>query len=444
MRYLYVIFLVSILNVACGQSIKGTWKGELRTPGQQIPLVFHIRQGDTGYTGTMDSPKQGAIGLPLSDVILQGSMLTLKMNTAGLEYRGRVKGDSIIGQFSQGGGTFGLSLTRTQDSVTVIKRPQEPEGEPDYRSLTVSFSNEEANVTLAGTLTLPAKGKGFPAVMLVTGSGPQNRDEELFGHKPFKLIADYLTKRGYAVLRYDDRGVGESTGDFSTATTYDFAGDAAAGVAFLAQHPAIGPSKIAVIGHSEGGMIAPMLAADNSEIACIGLLAGPTIAIDSLMLLQNAAFGKASGMNDDALVKARNLNRRIYKIVKSNRSDGEARKELMDMLNNKKQVQELMSPWFRAFFRFEPEVYLNRVTCPIFAVYGGKDLQVPAEENLNAIYRISEKKKNRLDFIKVYPGLNHLFQHAQTGLMSEYGFLEETMSDEVLHDLNKWLDRVMR
>ncbi|WP_270089379.1 alpha/beta hydrolase family protein [Sphingobacterium sp. SYP-B4668] len=442
MKYLYAIFLLSILNVACGQSITGTWKGELQTPGQRIPLVFHIHQDNEGYAGTMDSPKQGAIGLPLSEVKLNGDVLKLKMSTAGLEYEGRVASDTIKGEFRQGGGTFNLSLTKTLDSITIIKRPQEPEGVPNYREVEVSFFNKKADLTLAGTLTMPATGKGFPAILLVTGSGPQNRDEELFGHKPFKLIADYLTKNGYAVLRYDDRGVGESTGDFSLGTTADFAADAAAGVAFLTGHPAINPAKIGVIGHSEGGMIAPMLAAEDSKIAFIGLLAGPTIAIDSLMLLQNAAFGKASGMSEDALMKARDLNRKIYAIVKSSRSDGEVKKTLMGILNNSKQVDELTSPWFRSFFRFEPGVYLNRVNCPIFAVYGGKDLQVPAEANLNAIYRISEKKKNRLDFIKVYPDLNHLFQHAQTGLVNEYGFLEETMSEEVLRDLKTWLDRV--
>ncbi|QQT28049.1 alpha/beta hydrolase family protein [Sphingobacterium spiritivorum] len=443
-KYIYTLFFISILPVAFGQNIIGTWKGTLNASGQEIPLVFHINQSNGKFSGKMDSPRQGAIGLPLSEVSFGKNQVTFKMASAGIVFQGELTKNIITGLFQQGGGNIPLRLTRSLDTVTVIKRPQEPEGPFPYKEENVTFENPVSKVTLAGTLTLPAKGRNFPAVVLVTGSGPQNRDSELFGHKPFKLIADYLTRRGFAVLRYDDRGVGASTGSFGTATTRDFANDALAAINFLRIRTDINIRKIGVIGHSEGGMIAPLLASEDKDIAFIAMLAGPAIAIDSLMILQNYAIGKAYGMSEDKLQQAKELNNRVYKVLKSNLSDEEVKKQLADVAANDKELSEFTSKWFRYFIRFDPVPVLKAVKCPIFAVYGGKDLQVPAEQNLNSVYKISEANRHKMDFIKMYPDLNHLFQHAHTGLINEYGELEETFSEDVLKDLFSWLKQVTK
>ncbi|MGJ1195151.1 alpha/beta hydrolase family protein [Sphingobacterium spiritivorum] len=443
-KYIYTLFFISILPVAFGQNIIGTWKGSLDASGQEIPLVFHIHQSNGKFSGKMDSPRQGAIGLPLSEVSFDRNQVTFKMASAGIVFQGELSKNVITGLFQQGGGNIPLRLTRSLDTVTVIKRPQEPEGPFPYKEENVTFENPVSKVTLAGTLTLPAKGRNFPAVVLVTGSGPQNRDSELFGHKPFKLIADYLTRKGFAVLRYDDRGVGSSTGSFGTATTRDFANDARAAINFLRIRTDINIRKIGVIGHSEGGMIAPLLASEDKDVAFIAMLAGPAIAIDSLMVLQNYAIGKAYGMSEEKLQQAKALNNRVYKVLKSNLSDEEVKKQLVDVAANDKALSEFTSKWFRYFIRFDPVPVLKAVKCPIFAVYGGKDLQVPAEQNLNSVYKISEANKHKMDFIKMYPDLNHLFQHAHTGLINEYGELEETFSEDVLKDLFSWLKQVTK
>ncbi len=325
-------------------SLAGDWAGSLTIGAVSLRIVFHVSAAAVGYAATMDSPDQGARGIPVSAVRIEGDNVTFEVAAVGGRYRGTLieGGESIEGVWSQSGMTLSLNLARQPvQSPQTSEKPSEQHQEraagdepsPPFPYVTkeVSFDTETAGVRLAGTLTIP-EGKGpFPAVVFVSGSGPQNRDEEILGHRPFFVLADYLARRGIAGIRYDDRGVGSSTGSFQTATTFDFADDAQAALDFLAGQPEIDARRVGVIGHSEGAIVASVLAAraaektasadvwrgENSQPAFIVLLAGPGMRGDELLLLQNAAIGRASGLSDEQISEANRLNRTLYSIATS-------------------------------------------------------------------------------------------------------------------------------
>ena len=283
---------------AFSQDIKGTWYGVLNAA--DLPLVFNISEKDGGYSATMDSPKQGAKGIPMSKVNFENAKLTITYTNAGIEYEGVWQNDSIVGTFKQNGMTFPLNLSRTEQEPVPVIRPQDPKLPYPYNSENVKFENKQAGITLAGTLTLPKEGENFPVAVLVTGSGPQNRDEELVGHKPFLVLSDYLTRNGIAVLRYDDRGVAESGGNYSTATLDDFVSDATAAVNYLKTRKEIDSKKIGIIGHSYGGTIAFLLASEkNNDLAYIVSMAGVAIPGDSLLRIQRYLLAHAMGISDE-------------------------------------------------------------------------------------------------------------------------------------------------
>jgi dienelactone hydrolase len=350
-----------------------------------------------------------------------------------------------------------LTLKRTETEVKPISRPQEPQPPYPYRSEEVAFENKVAGITLAGTLTLPETGSNFTAVILITGSGPQNRDEEIMGHKPFLVIADYLTRRGIAVLRYDDRGTAQSTGNFAAGTTADFATDTESALAYLKTRKEINPKKIGLMGHSEGGIIAPLVATRSGDVGCIVMLAGTGIRGDALLLLQQEAIYRVSGMPEDKLTIAIKINAKVLdKIVNTDRDL--SRQEITDfMIAMKDDIEtvvpdgitaedyiqqfamSLSSPWMQYFLRYDPAPALEKVKCPVLAVNGDKDLQVPAKENLTAISAALKKGGNKKVTVKEYPGLNHLFQECTTGSPAEYAMIEQTFSPEVLKDLGDWI-----
>ena len=299
---------------------------------------------------------------------------------------------------------------------------------------------------MAATLTIP-QGKGpFPAVVLITGSGPQDRDETLLGHKPFLVLSDYLTRQGIAVLRADDRGVGKSTGVFANATTADFATDTEAGIAYLKTRPEIDPHKIGLVGHSEGGVIAPMIAARNPDVAFIVMMAGTGVRGDEVLVAQSEAIAVASGQNPDQAAKDATKEREMLKLVETEKDPTALEKELKEKMAGDvpagqigMQITQLTSPWFRYFLTYDPATALRKVTCPVLAINGEKDKQVLPSQNLPPIRKALEQAGNKRFEVDELPGLNHLFQSSKTGSPGEYAQIEETISPVALEKIATWI-----
>ncbi|MDI6807897.1 MAG: alpha/beta fold hydrolase [Candidatus Eisenbacteria bacterium] len=444
-----------------GSNIEGTWQGVVKFGGVELRVVFNISREPSGaLKATLDSPDQGATGIVVDDVIFDGSNVRLGIQSVAGSFEGKFRGDgsAIEGNWSQGGVTIPLTLERSEKKPEV-KRPQEPKKPYPYREEEVSYKNENAGITLAGTLTLP-EGKGpFPAVILITGSGPQDRDETVFGHRPFLVLADYLTRHGIAVLRVDDRGVGSSTGSFSQATSESSASDVLAGIKYLKSRNEVNQKKIGLIGHSEGGIIAPMVAVQSKDIAFIVLMAGTGLTGEQILYLQGALIAKANGASDEEIAENRALQERMFTVLKQEKDDAVASKKLREIMlealktmtdDEKKafghseaaidpQLRQLMSPWFRTFLTYDPKPALMKVKCPVLAINGEKDLQVPPDENLAAIKDALVAGRNKHYSIRELEGLNHLFQPSQTGTPLEYGKIEETMSPTALKMIADWI-----
>jgi pimeloyl-ACP methyl ester carboxylesterase len=447
-------------------ALVGSWIGAINAGGASIHLVFNVSVVAGKASGTMDSPDQGVRGIPLSGVSVSGSTVVFSVASIGGGFSGTLSSDgkSIRGAWKQGAASLPLALVKSAAIATAPVRPQEPVPPFPYTSIDVSFLNSKAGIELSGTLTIP-NGKGpFPGVILVTGSGPQNRDEEIFGHKPFLVIADYLTRNGIAVLRYDDRGVGASKGDFATATTFDLADDAETAFEYLAKRPEIDKARVGIVGHSEGGIIAPIVASRNSDVRFIVLLAGPGLRGDKLLLLQNEAIAKASGASAEAIAKANELNAQLYTIAEKqgdeaqieseakstlsaaidadtrlNAQQKESQKENIDQI-----VAQLVSPWTRTFLSLDPSVYLSKLSVPVLALDGSKDLQVPAGADLAAIAAALATSSSASYSLEKLDGLNHTFQHATTGLPAEYGTIEETFAPEALALMGEWIGQIQK
>ena len=440
----------------------GNWSGTLNAQGSELELMFNIQQKEEKLAATIDIPAQGVKAFNASDVIIENQKITIKFSAFQALYEGSIKkdGTEITGQWKQGGMSFDLVLNKS-DLPVVINRPQEPKAPFPYLMEEITYPNTIAGIELSATLTLPKTETPHAVAILISGSGPQNRDEELMGHKPFFVLADYLTRKGIAVLRYDDRGVGKSTGDFKTATSLDFSKDVLAGINYLKTRKDIDPKKIGLIGHSEGGMIAPMLAAE-SELAFIVLLAGPGIKCDKLLILQEGLIARSMGETEENIKENALFKRQIYDIVKEDFPPMERREKLLklfeakfDSLTTEEKAQLGESTeiavdamlkgvggvWFRYFLNFDPAPYLTRVKCPTLAINGAKDLQVPSAINLKAIKAALEKAPCDDYTIKEFPELNHLFQTAETGAVSEYYTIEETFSPEALAYIQEWISK---
>lgn len=455
---LFLALFAGIYPSCKAQNISGDWNGTLDVMGTKIRLVFHIKDTADNWTATMDSPDQNALGIKASKVAFTNPDLHLEVANGAIVYDAKLmNNDSIKGDFKQSGMTFPLVLKR--GTAKAINRPQEPKPPFPYKSEEVRFTNLNADLQLAGTLTLPEKGNSFPAVVLISGSGPQDRNETLFGHQPFLVIADYLTRKGIAVLRFDDRGTAQSQGDFKGATTADFATDVEAAVQYLKTRKDINPDKIGLMGHSEGGIIAPMVASKDKSIDFIVLLAGPGVDGAGLLVMQNEALGKASGLTLSQLEAAEKINRIIYQEAIKATNNADLERKLTDSLAPimkvnmsqeafnkyvKNMVPELMNPWMRYFLKLNPAAYLKMVKCPVLAIDGTKDLQVPAGQNIAAIQKALEEGGNKKVTTKIFPNLNHLFQDAKTGLPKEYGEIEETFSPTALAYMADWIEKQVK
>ncbi len=451
-RFLLFITVMCALHFSNAQSVTGTWSGDLFVQGMKLPLVLHLHQQGDSLTATMDSPAQGANGIPVSKVMFSGNELQFEIKVIQAVYKGTLAGDSIAGIFTQMG--MSLPLTFKKGAAKPANRPQTPKPPFNYQIEEVEFTNPADINTLAGTLTTPKDQKQFPVVVLITGSGDQDRDETLFEHKPFWVIADHLTKNGIGVLRLDDRGVGGSTKGKEAGTTAGFATDIDAAVNFLTKR---GYNNIGLIGHSEGGMIAPMVAAGNKNVKFIISLAGPGIDIYDLMLKQTFDVTKSSGGSDSAAQAATAQNQKIFGFVKDYKGSNFAQ-DVKAFLNTMpetdalksltpeqkqtvidQQVNMIASPWFQYFLKFSPQAYITKLKIPVLALNGSKDIQVSAKENLAGWKLGLEKAGNKNYKIVELPNLNHLFQKAETGSVAEYGQIEETISPEVLDIMTSWI-----
>lgn len=460
-------------------SAEGIFEGPLTVGAVNLRLGFHLKKKeDGGWTGKMDSIDQGARGIPLSSVKVDGDAVTLEFKAGGLKYAAKLSADgqSLDGTFEQGGLKLPLTLKRVE-KATVLIRPQEPKKPYPYKEEEVKYENPKAKgVKLAGSLTLPQGEGPFPCVILISGSGPQDRNEELLGHKPFLVLADHLTRNGVAVLRFDDRGVAKSTGNHNVATSADFATDVEAGIDFLKTRKEINTKRIGLMGHSEGGLIAPMVAAARPEdVAFIVLLAGPGLPGDEILHMQSSLIAKVGGSSEASLKRQRSTLDLAFKAMREEQDEKkllarlkeeirrvmaeltpEEKAELKKELDkeNKKTDEEVMklavdmadqnlarlaSPWMRYFLTYDPRPTLAKVKCPVLAVNGDLDLQVPWEENLKAVEKALKDGGNADVTCARCRGLNHLFQHTKTGSPSEYGNIEETFDPATMAKITEWI-----
>jgi fermentation-respiration switch protein FrsA (DUF1100 family) len=425
--------------------IDGAWLGTLDTGEIKLRVVFHIMNTQDGLIATMDSLDQNLKGMPMTAVTRKGMSLKIESTQLSGGYEGNISKDltTIDGTWTQHGSSMPLVLKLVKNVAELeLHRPQNPVKPYPYRDEEVSYPNPAQNVTLAATLTIPL-GKGpFPAALLITGSGPQDRDESILGHKPFLVLSDYLTRKGIVVLRADDRGIGKSTGNFATATTADFATDVEAGVSYLKTRSEVDPHEIGLIGHSEGGIIAPMVAARDHDVAFIVMMAGSGVPGDEILAEQVRLLNLASGKSTQEADKDAAEEREVIALVEHEPNNAELEKKLRGKIPDVQlgmQAKALGSPWFRYFLSYDPATALRKVTCPVLAINGEKDTQVSPSQNLPAIRRALEAAGNKNFEVDELPGLNHLFQTAKTGAPYEYAQIEETMSPVALDKIATWI-----
>jgi len=439
-------------------NLEGAWEGALDIGATKLRLALKVtKSADGALAAKFGSLDQGAIDLLVDVISLKDGALHFEINRLQVVFDGALnkEGSEIAGQFKQGGASFPLTLKRVSRPTT-LNRPQEPKPPYPYDEEEVSYENKRDGVKLAGTLTLPRGKSSFPAVILITGSGAQNRNEEMLGHKPFLVLADYLTRQGIAALRVDDRGVGGSTGSVSNSTSENFGFDVLAGIEFLKNHKGVNPKQIGLIGHSEGGLIAPMVAAQSNDVAFIVMLAGPGLPGEEILHLQSELILKANGADAEAVARQRAAQEMIFTLLKQEKDNTVLEKKLREEFDKRiasaseaekgkakqaaeAQIKQALSPWFRYFLTYDPRTALAKVKCPAMALNGENDMQVPATENLREIEATLKAAGNKDVTIMRLPKLNHLFQTSKTGSPSEYGKIEETFAPFALNIIGDWI-----
>ena len=453
---LLVLLLMSISSFAAEDQVEGKWMGNLAVgDGVVLRVVFNLTRAGDGYIGTLDSPDQGATGIPLTSVEMDDGALVVRIDTLRAQYRGELADGGFSGVFQQAGQRLALKLTRI-DQTPTIARPQNPQDPLPYRVEEVVVRASGGH-QLAGTLTLPADvTSDLIGIVLVSGSGPQDRDETIFEHRPFRLIADRLTKAGVAVLRYDDRGVGGSTGATPMDTSADFADDARDMVNWLEARPEI--RTVGLLGHSEGGLIGTMLATEEpAPIDFLVSLAGPSVRGDELLTTQVHRMASAAQMPANVLETLNKVNRGAYDTIRAHPDRAEREAALLEYFDHiakqlsasdranlgipegdlSPMVRQLGVQWMYYFMTYDPAPRVTELELPVFAAFGELDLQVAAKQNVQAFNEIARPNPDNL--IKIYPAANHLFQNARTGMINEYGELTETMAERVLDDIVAWV-----
>jgi pimeloyl-ACP methyl ester carboxylesterase len=460
-------FLLSLLplpaTAEATPDLQGAWIGSVKVGASQLRLRFNLSQDDKKhYSATMDSIDQGASGIPISQVTLNGQQLTLDVTVAQASYQGQyqVQPEQIQGQWLQGGQSFELILTR---QLQEARKPQDPVKPYPYIEEQISFKNEGAGIELAGTLTRPANAvTASPAVVLISGSGPQDRDQQMLGHRPFLVLADYLTRQGFAVLRFDDRGIGKSGGTFLQATSLDFASDVSAAVRYLQQRPDINKAQIGLIGHSEGGLIAPIVAQQQSGIGFLVLLAAPGLPGAEVSSWQFASMMRARGLPQSTVVHATAIYQGMNQLAAQEQPltvavlkahyqqlwqklPKEVQQQLIPLGGGQlspERLAELQNSWFQYFQCHDPQQWLSKIQIPTLVFYGSKDKQLEPSANLAMIEKSLQLAENSHYQLILLDGLNHMFQSATTGRWDEYASISETLSPKLLTSLSQWLQQV--
>jgi hypothetical protein len=434
-------------------SVEGVWQGALEGNGMRLRLQLHVSHDDQKHlVAALDSPDQGVSGLPATKVTQKEAIFHFEIPVVSGVYEGTLNAarTAIAGTWTQNDNAQKLDFQRS-DKLLELVRPQNPVKPYPYKEEDLTFTNEKAKVSLAGTLTLPSGSGPFPAAILISDSGRQDRDESIAGHRLFLVLADHLTRKGVAVLRFDKRGIGKSTGNYDQATTDDFASDVEAALAYVKTRKEIDSRKIGLIGHSEGGAIAPIVATHSNDVAWIVLLAGPGLKGEELLLLQSELSLKTAGMTDSEIFRTVSFNKQSYALVRQEKDPAALEAKLNDLIQStstgaampagalQAQVRLLVSPWFRSFLDYDPVPALQKTACPVLALNGERDLQVLPKENLSKIKKALEDGGNKDFQTTELPGLNHLFQHGPTGAPTEYGTIEETMAPEALNAISDWV-----
>jgi len=433
--------------------VEGLWQSALETHGLRLRLQLHVSHDTEGQLiGALDSLDQGVSGLPAIKMQLKESSFHFEIPSLAGVFDGTLNlaKNKLTGNWSQTGADAKLEFVRS-DQPLELRRPQNPSKPYPYHEEEISFSNPTAGVSIAGTLTLPKGAGPFPAALLIPGSGPHDRDEALANHRPFLVLADHLTRKGIAVLRYDKRGIGKSTGSADKATTLDLAADAQAALAYLKTRKEIDPARLALVGHSEGAMIAPLIASRTKDAAWVVLLAAPATKGEDTLLHQSELIGRAGGLSDDQLEASLNFDHAAYELVRAETDTATLNQKLNDLVQGsglaaampptvlEPQLRMMESPWFRFFLDYDPLPNLKALKVPVLALYGQKDLQVPVKPNLALLKQALQDSGNADADVRELPGLNHLFQHAYSGTPAEYAAIEETFSPEALQIISDWL-----
>lgn len=464
-----VLMILSAISgmTQSSSAYKGTWEGTLKV-GQEIHVIFNILENnDHSLTSTTDSPDQSIFGFKCDTTFISGDSIKIEIKGFRASFAAKLTSDSTMSGIVTQGLSMPIVLKR-KSTVVKDKYPQTPKPPFPYKSEDVEYDNTDKSLHYGATITIP-EGKGpFPAAVLITGSGGQDRDETILGHKVFAVLADALTRNGIVVLRVDDRGMGKSTGDIASSTSEDFAKDVNTSFDYLLSRPEVNKKKAGLIGHSEGGMIAPMVATQRSDVNYIVLLAGPGIRSSELMMEQNKAILSSSGISQPAVDAYMLYYRKIMDIVNSSAdslaiiksianaskqwadtTDAALQKEFYSSDTQREQqtlllAQILATKWFGYFLRFDPQPNLEKLRCKVLAINGNKDVQIIAGSNLAGIEKSLKKSKTKTYTVKELPGLNHLFQTCNKCTYTEYGELEETFSPVALKEINDWLNKYVK
>lgn len=449
MKLFKLILLVTLLfaaTISSAQDISGYWKGELTAGNQKLALAFQISKEGADYKSTMDVSQQGVFNLPLTSTTFDGVTLNISIAQMNAGYEGKFIMNSFIGKFTQNGVSFDLTLTKGEK--TKFNRPQNVVRPLPYHEEEVRFVNPKENITLVGTLTTPQGNGPFPAVVLISGSGAQDRNEELFDHKPFEVIADYFTRNGIAVLRYDDRGAGLSDKGKAGSNTLDLSYDAEAAFDYLKSCSTIDHSKIGLLGHSEGGIINYMIAERRNDVAFLISLGGPAVKGSKLIRVQqNLAFVEAGMTNEQAEAAGSFYDKIFDRFDQSSELDDAVIEDVRKIMveaglptQASAQVEkQICSPWMYYFLKFDPTDNIIKVNIPALLLNGNKDVQVASFQNIPAYKKIAEQYGKTNMTIRELPGLNHLFQQCNTGSTREYATIEQTISTDVLKMMTDYI-----
>ena len=434
-------------------TVEGTWQGAIETGNMRMRLQLHISHDDSGkLIASVDSLDQAIQGIPASKVTEHAGEVKIELSAFAAEYSGTLSAtkNEIAGQWSQNGNDEKLDFRRSEQ-ILQLRRPQNPAKPYPYKEEEVSIAVGDGKTTLAGTLTLPPGAGPFPAAIFIGGSGPVDRDETVAGHKPFLVLADFLTKKGMAILRYDKRGIAQSQGNYAEAMMEDFAQDAQAGLAYLKSRKELDAKRLGIIGHSEGGIVAALVASRSQDVQWLVLLATPATTGEKTLLRQSELIARTGGLPEEQIARSLEFDRKAYAAVREEKNTAALEKKL-DLLVQQSglgeamppaalqaQIRFMTSPWFRQFIDYDPEPVLEKLQCPVLALSGDRDLQVDSTENVPLLREASDASENKDFTVVEISGVNHLFQTAQSGSPALYGAIEQTIAPEVLTAIGNWV-----